>query len=125
MIGIIITSHGQIAKELLETSKMFFGELQQVKACCLETDDNPDDFINVLKDSIKEVDTGDGVIVLCDLLYGTPYNCMSRILLENKDNNIKVLTGVNLAILLKALNNQSDITVDKLIEAGRDGITTL
>ena len=47
MIGIIITSHGQIAKELLETSKMFFGELQQVKACCLETDDNPDDFINV------------------------------------------------------------------------------
>ena len=125
MIGIIITSHGQIAKELLETSKMFFGELKQVKACCLETDDNPDDFINVLKESIKEVDTGDGVIVLCDLLYGTPYNCMARILIENKDKNIKVLTGVNLAILLKALNNQNDITVDKLIEAGRDGITTL
>ena len=41
---------------------------------------------------------------------------MSRILIENKDN-IQVLTDVNLAMLLRVLNNRNGITVDKLIAA--------
>lgn len=40
---------------------------------------------------------------------------MSRILIENKDN-IQVLTDVNLAMLLRVLNNRNGITVDKLID---------
>jgi len=43
MKGIVITSHGPMAQGILETSKLFFGEQPQLKACCLMAEDNPDD----------------------------------------------------------------------------------
>ena len=126
MVGIVITSHGNIAQELVETSKLFFGEQKQMKACCLKAEDNPDEFVDVLKDAIKEVDSGDGVVVFCDLLYGTPCNCMIRIIGEDLDNdNIQVLTGVNLAMLLQVLSDRENLLIDKLIKSGQEGITDL
>ena len=86
MKGIIITSHGNMAQGILETSQLFFGQQEQIKALCLQANDNPDDFVEVLKQGIKDVDTGDGVIVFCDMLFGSPCNCMLRILSENIDN---------------------------------------
>ncbi|MBQ0036305.1 MAG: PTS mannose transporter subunit IIA, partial [Firmicutes bacterium] len=58
MKGIIITSHGEMANGILDTSKLFFGEQPQMKAFCLKATDNPDDFVEVLKKGIEEVDTG-------------------------------------------------------------------
>lgn len=128
MQGIIITSHGKMAEGILDTSKLFFGEQQQMKAFCLYANDNPDDFVNVLKEGIKEVDSGDGVIVFCDMLFGSPCNCMSRIVAEDLDNDkIQVVTGVNLAMILQvlALRESGKVEVDALLQEGHNGIADL
>lgn len=128
MQGIIITSHGEMAKGILETSKLFFGEQEQMKAFCLGPNDNPDSFVEVLKEGIKEVDSGDGVIVFCDMLFGSPCNCMSRIIAEDLDNDkIQVVTGVNLAMILQvlALRESSPVTAASLMEEGHNGIADL
>lgn len=128
MKGIVITSHGPMAQGILETSKLFFGEQPQIKACCLNADDNPDDFVDVLKDAIKEVDTGDGVVVFCDMLFGSPCNCMARVVAEDIDNDkIQVLTGVNLAMILQVLSvrEASDPSLEELLKSGTDGIVDL
>lgn len=126
MKGIIITSHGPMAQGILETSKLFFGDQQQMQAYCLKASDNPDDFVEVLKQGIKEVDSGEGVIVFCDMLFGSPCNCMARIIGEDVNSDkIQLITGVNLAMILQVLATReaSDPTVDDLINAGKDGIT--
>ena len=128
MKGIVITSHGPMAQGILETSKLFFGEQPQIKACCLSTEDNPDDFVNVLKDAVKEVDTGDGVIVFCDMLFGSPCNCMARIIAEDMESDkVQVITGVNLAMILQILSvrEANDVDVAELLKAGNDGIADL
>ena len=128
MKGIVITSHGPMAQGILETSKLFFGEQPQIKACCLSAEDNPDDFVNVLKDAVKEVDTGDGVIVFCDMLFGSPCNCMARIIAEDMESDkVQVITGVNLAMILQILSvrEASDVDVAELLKAGNDGIADL
>lgn len=128
MKGIVITSHGPMAQGILETSKLFFGEQPQIKACCLSAEDNPDDFVNVLKDAVKEVDTGDGVIVFCDMLFGSPCNCMARIIAEDMESDkIQVITGVNLAMILQILSvrEANDVDVAELLKAGNDGIADL
>mgnify|MGYP002621583832 CR=1 FL=1 len=128
MKGIVITGHGPFAEGLLETSKLFFGEQTQMKACCLKAEDNPDVFVEVLKQAIREVDSGDGVIVLCDLLFGSPCNCMARIIAEDPENDsIEVVTGVNLAMILQALaaRQEGNLTVKDLLEAGTDGVSDL
>ncbi|MBQ2655755.1 MAG: PTS sugar transporter subunit IIA [Erysipelotrichaceae bacterium] len=128
MKGIVITSHGPMAQGILETSKLFFGEQPQIKACCLSAEDNPDDFVNVLKDAVKEVDTGDGVIVFCDMLFGSPCNCMARIIAEDMESDkVQVITGVNLAMILQTLSvrEANDVDVAELLKAGNDGIADL
>ena len=128
MKGIVITSHGQMAQGILDTSKLFFGEQPQIKACCLSAEDNPDEFVDVLKEAIKEVDTGDGVIVFCDMLFGSPCNCMARVLAEDLENDkLQVITGVNLAMILQILSvrEASDVSVEDLLKAGHDGIADL
>lgn len=125
MKGIIITSHGPMAQGILETSKLFFGEQEQMKAFCLSAEDNPDSFVEVLKEGIKEVDTGDGVFVFCDMLFGSPCNCMARIIGEDvQSDKIQLLTGVNLAMILQmlAVRESGEVSVEDLVNAGKDGV---
>ena len=128
MKGIVITSHGPMAQGILETSKLFFGEQPQIKACCLSAEDNPDDFVNVLKEAVKEVDTGDGAVVFCDMLFGSPCNCMARVLGEDMESDrIQVLTGVNLAMILQilAVREAGAPDLEELLKSGHDGIVDL
>lgn len=128
MKGIVITSHGPMAQGILETSKLFFGEQTQMKACCLSADDNPDEFVDVLNEAIKEVDTGDGVVVFCDMLFGSPCNCMARVIGADLDNDkIDVVTGVNLAMILQilAVREVSEVPVQDLLNSGNEGIADL
>ena len=128
MKGIVIASHGAMAQGILDTSKLFFGEQQQMKAFCLQANDNPDDFVEILRQGIKDVDSGDGVIVFCDMLFGSPCNCMMRILSEDLDNpKLDVICGVNLAMVLQilAVRENGDCTVEELLDAGHQGIADL
>ncbi|MBQ6559809.1 MAG: PTS sugar transporter subunit IIA [Erysipelotrichaceae bacterium] len=128
MKGIVITSHGPMAQGILETSKLFFGEQSQLTARCLNADDNPDEFVGTLKEAIAEVDTGDGVIVFCDMLFGSPCNCMARVVAEDLESDkVKVVTGVNLAMILQILATREagDPSVEELLNAGKDGIVDL
>lgn len=128
MKGIVLTSHGPMAQGILETSKLFFGDQPQMTARCLNADDNPDEFMEVLREAINEVDTGDGVIVFCDMLFGSPCNCMARIIAEDiESDKIQVITGVNLAMILQilAVREANDVNVEELLKSGNEGIADL
>lgn len=128
MKGIVLTSHGPMAQGILETSKLFFGDQPQMTARCLNADDNPDEFMEVLREAINEVDTGDGVIVFCDMLFGSPCNCMARIIAEDMESDkIQVITGVNLAMILQilAVREANDVNVEELLKSGNEGIADL
>ena len=128
MKGIIIASHGDMAQGMLETTKLFCGEQPQIKAYCLQASDNPDAFVEQLKEGIEEVDTGDGVVVFCDLLFGSPCNCMMRIIGLDLDNpRVDVVTGVNLPMILQMLATREtgEVVIQDLLDAGNQGIADL
>lgn len=128
MQGIVLTSHGEMAKGLLQTTTLFFGEQPQITARCLMPDDNPDDFVDVLKQAIDEVDTGDGVIVMCDMLFGSPCNCMARVVGNDLDDDkVQVLCGVNLAMVLQMLATREaqHVSPEELLEAANQGVADL
>lgn len=121
MIGIILISHGMMAQGMYESSKMFFGEnIEQFEYISLEADQLPEEFSEKLKQSMKKVDTGDGILILCDLLGGTPYNQAFSLLNENMD----ILTGMNFSMLLELLaaRIQGEINLNHIIDVGRNGI---
>lgn len=123
MKGIVLASHGLLAKGLLESSKMFMGEQEQLKACCIGSNTSPEGFTEELKKAIAETDKGDGVIVLCDIPFGTPFNCLSRII----DADTEVITGMNLAMLLQvmAVREAGGLESDEILNAGIKSISTM
>ena len=102
MIGIIVASHGPMAAGVVETSQWFFGEQPQLEALCLQPGQDLEEFDRQIREAAERVDTGDGVLVLCDLLFGTPCN---RAALQISEK-IQVLAGMNLGVLLELLGSR-------------------
>ena len=91
MKGIVLLSHGPLAQGMVETTKWFMGEeIPQYTCLCLEAGESPEDFDVRLAEKIEEVNSGEGVILICDLMGGTPFN---RAALTIGRGDIDVLTG--------------------------------
>ncbi len=99
MVGLVVASHGRLAEELISTARQIVGELQHVAACSVDTSASLEDIKIQLRNAVKAVDDGDGVIVFADLIGGSP--CTQSLSLC-RQNRMEVLTGVNLPMLLKA-----------------------
>ena len=122
MVGIVLISHGEMANGMLNSAGMFFGEteLQQVATVSLHPADSPEDFDIKLTEAIASVDTGDGVVVLCDLLGGTPCNRAAY----KASEKVQVITGMNLSMFMELLGSRSfmDPDADTLVQTAQDGI---
>lgn len=122
MVGIVLISHGEMANGMLNSAGMFFGEteLQQVATVSLHPADSPEDFDVKLTEAIAGVDTGDGVVILCDLLGGTPCNRAAY----KASEKVQVITGMNLSMFMELLGSRSfmDPDADTLVQTAQDGI---
>lgn len=102
MIGIVIATHVELGKALIEAAEFIIGEpAQHVMAVSINLNDNVDNLRGKLSDTIKKVNSGDGVLLLTDMFGGSPSNLSYSMLEEGK---IEVISGVNLPVLLKALS---------------------
>lgn len=128
MIGIAVVAHGDLATSLVNTVQMFVGESPKLVGINLAPDSGPDTFIHDLREKTKDLDDGDGVLILADLYGGTPGNSALRIIHENKDWT--AITGVNLTMLLEAVlsrNNCKDVfeLCELAIKSSHEGIQKL
>ncbi len=98
MIGVVVVAHGKLAHELMSTAELILGPQENFTAVSLHADWEVDEARKALKKAIGKVDQGKGVLLLTDLFGGTPSNlCLSFL----EDDNIEVVSGVNLPMLIK------------------------
>lgn len=96
MIGVVVATHGKLAEEMIRTAEGVVGRLEQVLPLTVVA--TSPDMRGDLKGAIERVDQGEGVLLLTDLLGGSPTNLCLSFLAERK---VEVVTGVNLPMLLK------------------------
>jgi PTS system mannose-specific IIA component len=114
MIGVIVATHGLMAKEMLNSAAMLVGEGEQMGYVCLLPGQDPDDFLAKCEEAVTSVDTGDGVVALVDIPGGTPNNTMFRL---SKSHSLRIVTGVNLPmVMLCVLERYDGQTADELVE---------
>lgn len=101
MVGIILASHGEFAKGIMQSGSMIFGEQENVRAVTLMPSEGPDDFREKLKEAIASLDNQDQVLFLVDLWGGTPFNQANTLFEENKDK-WAIVSGMNLPMLIEA-----------------------
>ena len=100
MVGIVLISHGDLAKGILSSASMLVPQLENVTSLTLWPDDNPDEFQQKIEAAVKAADTGDGVFILADMLGGTPCN---RAMYSIGDK-VRMMTGLSLPMLYSLIN---------------------
>ena len=123
MIGIVLVTHGNLAREFIAALEHVVGPQEGISAVCIGADDDMERRRVEILESVKSCNTGDGVIVLTDMFGGTPSNLAISVM---GLAGAEVLAGVNLPMLVKLASMRSrPITeaVGKAQEAGRKYIT--
>ena len=112
MIGIVIVSHRQLGDALIDAAEFILGEKPTVVAAVsIDLNESVDKLRAKITDGMKSVDQKAGVLILTDMFGGTPSNLSYSFLEEGR---IEVISGVNLPILIKAINTRNEMDLNKL-----------
>ena len=96
--GVVVVTHGQLAIELLNAAEMIVGDLPRFSAVSIGWHDDVNDARDEIAQAIERVKGDGGVLLLTDMFGGTPSNLGMTFLAPNV---LEVITGVNLAMLIK------------------------
>ena len=114
MVGIIVMTHGALSEGIVDAAELITGHVTQVEALSLSREDNVNDLNAAFLAALDRVDTGDGVLVLTDLLGGSPCNVASMNL---RERSYRVLSGVNLPMFIEALSSRDTASSAEELQA--------
>ena len=126
MIGILIISHGTLGDALIHAASHVLGTRPQaVRHLGVAVDDDPEAVLPRARKLLKELDSGQGVLVLSDIYGATPGNIALRLLERGR---VAGVAGVNLPMLVRALTYRNEplaAVVDKALSGGREGVVNM
>jgi mannose PTS system EIIA component len=124
MVGIVVVSHGKFAEALISSAQSLMGHIQRVRGVSIWPKDREKEVKQRIQEGIEEVNDGDGVVVLTDVLGGTPTN-FSLSLVETE--KVEVVTGVNLPMVMTLISYRKGRPLSEIAKlvtkSGRRSIT--
>jgi len=112
MIGIVIVTHSQLGDALIGAAEFIIGSRPgSIESISVDLSENAEKLRGKIDRGIQKVMGQEGVIILTDMFGGTPSN-LSYSFLE--EGHIEVLSGVNLPILIQAVNMRKKMELDQL-----------
>jgi PTS system mannose-specific IIA component len=115
MIGIIVVTHGNLGKALIETAEMITGtKIENCIDVSINVNENADGLRDKIKKAIKKADNEQGIIILTDMFGGTPSNLSYSFLEEGKT---EVLSGINLPVLIRASELRKKLGVSEVAQS--------
>lgn len=117
MIGMILVTHGDLAVEFVKAMEHVVGAQNNVATVCIGPSDDMEQRRREIADAIRDVDSGDGVVVLTDLFGGTPSNLAISLMVAGK---VEVIAGINLPMLIRLAKARRCMSVRQAASAARD-----
>jgi len=124
MVGLLIICHCNLGKELLSAAELILGRVENSDHMAISQITASEDLLKVMGEKINSLDKGSGVLVLTDMFGGTPSNLSLSFL---NDDRVEVLTGVNLPMVISAVQSRGSLSLKEMGEKaeteGRRSIT--
>lgn len=122
MVSILIVAHEGIGEALLGIAEKVLDTcFAQVEVFPIPLSYDLSHHEADLHRAIERLDEGDGVLMLADLIGASPCNLAAAEL----DLNVRLVSGLNLSMLLKVLNNRRlglDALAERALCGGREGV---
>ncbi|WP_337077143.1 PTS galactosamine/N-acetylgalactosamine transporter subunit IIA [Aeromonas dhakensis] len=127
MLSIIICGHGGFASGMEQAMLQILGEQEAVVAIDFPESSTTALLQDQCETALTQVEQGDGVVFLTDLLGGTPFRVASTLALRQPGR--EVVTGTNLQLLLEMVIERGELTPSQFREqalcCGHRGLTSL
>jgi PTS system mannose-specific IIA component len=117
MIGIVLVTHGRLAIEFRAALEHVVGAQDQIETVTIGPDDNVEQRRRDIIEAVKQVDSGDGVVILTDMFGGTPSNLAISVM---DGGRVEVICGVNLPMLIKLATMRETAGLDHAVVEARD-----
>lgn len=127
MIGILLATHGNFAPGIVDAMELICGPQEKVKALPLRIKDDVEEYGKELLKTAEELDDGDGVLILSDLIGGSPANVVCKFILEK--DRVEAIAGLNFPMLVEAVESRSYMNLKELsiacLRTGTSGISNI
>ena len=123
-IRIVLASHGEQSKGMLNTVQMLLGEQENIAAYSLYPHQTPADLTEDLRKEIEQYGAENNIF-MTELKQGSPFNAVVSL---TRDYDLYHITGINLAALMTAIMERDDesVTAEALCETIiEDSINTM
>ena len=117
MIGLVIVTHGGLAREFRAALEHVVGPQKRLETVQIGPDDDMGLRRTEILQAIARVENGSGVIVLTDMFGGTPSNLAISVMDESK---VEVIAGINLPILVKLAALRNEVSLAEAVTLARD-----
>lgn len=123
MIGILIIAHGNLGDSLLHCAHHVMGiDPPHLMQLGVSIHDDPARLLPRAREMVRQLDQGDGVLVLADIYGATPCNIACRLV---EPGRVEGVSGVSLPMLVRALSYRHEIlpiVVEKAMSGGLEGV---
>jgi PTS system mannose-specific IIA component len=117
MIGLVLVTHGDLAKEFRAALEHVVGPQKQVATVSVGPEDDMEQRRKEILTAVKTVDVGDGVVVLTDMFGGTPSNLAISVM---NGGHIEVVAGINLPMLIKLVSIREATSLEQAVLQAQD-----
>ena len=112
MVGIVIVTHSNLGSAIIDAAEFILGAVPEaVVPVSIDLKEDPEKLRKKIAKAIKSVNQDKGILILTDMFGGTPSNLSYSFLEEGK---VEVLSGVNLPILIKAIDIRQKMDLSKM-----------
>jgi len=122
-VGIVVVTHGSTGASLIEIAEFIAGEsMAAIRFVPFRQAGDDVTTSDEVKSALTNADSGDGVLVLTDLIGASPSNLVAGHL---ADHGAVMVTGLNLAMLISVWNYRQHplgLLARKAVESGRRGV---
>jgi PTS system ascorbate-specific IIA component len=122
MVGILLLTHAPLGNAFIEAATHVFRmRPERIESIDVNADQDTAEVKRLAKSAIDRIDDGTGVLVITDVMGGTPSNCTLQLC---EPGHVEVIAGISLPMLLRALtyrNDTLDVVVEMALAGGQSG----
>jgi len=122
-VGIVIVTHGKTGGSLIQEAGFVLGKaMDDIIFVEFNRSEYSSGAVSEIRSSIVKADSGDGVLVLSDLIGASPSNLVADVL---EEYHAVMVTGVNLGMLIRVCNYRDrtlELVVRIAVEGGRRAV---
>ena len=122
MVGILLLTHAPLGTAFIEAAThVFRTRPERLESIDVRADQDTAEVKRLAKAAIARIDDGTGVLVITDVMGGTPSNCTFQL---GEPGHVEVIAGISLPMLLRALtyrNDTLDVVMEMALAGGQSG----